>query len=512
LLNASVGMQRVRERLQPTVHSRPATTAGLERLTVAALRLRNRTISLAGHAIALRPQLPRLPEPATRRIRHTATPAVGLGPRSLGARPRMSLRHRPAAAHRIVRREPVATLLVKRLRHAVRSDGVLPVAVAVIVLFASIASGVPANALGGGSNAPVGGPTGSGTEPRIALGGLGGGFAEGDVGANGSNQSDTGNESSAVASDEEVARLLRGLGPEARALQEEPVDEVGLTPLIDGPFLEDGTLLKPIAVDTSVADGSGLVRQYRVRSGDTLVGIAARFDVQMMTVWWANRLSSKNDLRVGQVLRIPTVDGLVVTVKAGDTLRSVARANHVKQLAIYEVNGLTDPNLVVGQTLLIPGARGEAIKVPKATPRTDSRPGQTRTTRPPSRYTGGAFAWPVSGGYISQYFHYGHYALDIAADYGTSIRSGASGTVIFAGWRDNCGGYQVWIAHGSGLYTTYSHMSSVTVGRGQSVSRGQQVGRIGTSGCVTGPHLHFEVWRGYPWQGGSNRVNPLNYY
>jgi murein DD-endopeptidase MepM/ murein hydrolase activator NlpD len=82
--------------------------------------------------------------------------------------------------------------------------------------------------------------------------------------------------------------------------------------------------------------------------------------------------------------------------------------------------------------------------------------------------------------------------------------------VTFAGWKSNGGGYQVWIAHGSGLFSTYSHMSAVTVGAGQSVGRGQQVGRIGQSGWATGPHLHFEVWHGSIWSGGK-RVNPLGY-
>ena len=121
--------------------------------------------------------------------------------------------------------------------------------------------------------------------------------------------------------------------------------------------------------------------------------------------------------------------------------------------------------------------------------------------------------WPVIGGdnYISQYFHYGHYAIDIAADYGAKVVSSAPGKVIFAGWKSNGGGYQVWIAHGSGIYTTYNHMSAITVSRGENVSRGEQVGRVGASGIATGPHLHFEVWSGRVWDGGT-RVNPLKYF
>jgi murein DD-endopeptidase MepM/ murein hydrolase activator NlpD len=118
--------------------------------------------------------------------------------------------------------------------------------------------------------------------------------------------------------------------------------------------------------------------------------------------------------------------------------------------------------------------------------------------------------WPTSNRHISQYFHYGHYGIDIDGSTGDPIFAAASGTVTFAGWKNNGGGYQVWIAHGSGLYTTYNHMSSVSVGRGQHVGRGQRVGRMGATGFATGSHLHFEVWRGRIWDGG-HRVNPLAY-
>jgi len=394
-----------------------------------------------------------------------------------------------------------------RVRGGIRSEGILPIAVAGIVLFASVASGGPGRL----PNAPIGGPTGDGSGPRIAVGGgFGTDLPAFDAAEGFPGDTLTGGTFEGDPSADDVRRVLEGLGPEARALQEEPVGEGGAAPIIDGPFLDDGTLLKPIAVDTSVADGSGLVHRYRVRSGDTLVRIASRFDISMMTIWWANRLSSKDDLKVGQVLRIPTVDGLVVTVREGDSLETIASRNHVQADVIYKVNGLTDRNLVIGQTLLIPGARGKEIKTPSAGSG-GSRPRSSNPVRPPSSYNGGAFSWPVSGGYISQYFHYGHYGIDIAADYGSRVRSAASGTVIFAGWKSNGGGYQVWIAHGSGLYTTYNHMSAVSVGRGQGVGRGDQVGRVGCTGWCTGPHLHFEVWRGPVWDGG-HRVNPLIYY
>jgi murein DD-endopeptidase MepM/ murein hydrolase activator NlpD len=283
-----------------------------------------------------------------------------------------------------------------------------------------------------------------------------------------------------------------------------------------GPFLNDGTLVMPVAVDTTVADGSALLKSYKVKAGDTLTGIAHRFGVSMMSIWWANQITSKDELHIGQVLVIPPVSGVVVTVEAGMTLDSLAKKFGTPSDEILSYNGLTDPNLVIGQKLIIPAAIGKAIPTPKATKApvaasTGGGGGGTAIHTPPQTYSGGVFAWPVPGGYISQYFHYSHQAIDIAAPYGSRILSAAVGTVIFAGWNDNGGGYQVWISHGSNLYTGYYHMSAITVNVGEHVGRGEQIGRVGMSGLATGPHCHFEVWRGYPWQGSSYRVNPLIY-
>jgi murein DD-endopeptidase MepM/ murein hydrolase activator NlpD len=282
-----------------------------------------------------------------------------------------------------------------------------------------------------------------------------------------------------------------------------------------GPYVDDGTLYKPVAVDTTVESGSSLLRHYKVRADDTLTSIASRFGVSMMTLWWANHFTTKDTLKTGETLVIPPVNGLVVTVKDGDTLDALAATYKVDATAILDLNGLTDPNLVIGQVLILPGAQGAPIPTLAPTPKpvSHSSIGGSGTFRPPA-YTGGAWAWPVVGGnnYISQYFHYGHYAIDIAALYGTPIVSALAGTVIFAGWSNNGGGYEVWVSHGGGIYTAHNHMSAVNVTVGQAVGRGQFVGRVGMSGWATGPHDHFEVWIGYPWKSSSTRVNPLYYY
>jgi murein DD-endopeptidase MepM/ murein hydrolase activator NlpD len=400
-------------------------------------------------------------------------------------------------AHRLSRRERLAARLgirpgrvaALRARLAGR-ERLLPIGVAVLVLFGSLSSiATPA------PTGAVGGTTSGGQAPRLAVAGLeNGGEA---VDSNGGEAVDSG-----VAVD-------GGLDPAGLARLDLSADtQADAQPA--GPYLADGTLLKPIAVDTSITDASETIRTYRVRSGDTLTGIARHFGVSMMTLWWANHLKSKDDLKVGQKLLIPPVDGTVHVVKAGETLAKIAAAADVAEADIVSFNGLTSDMVTVGQTLILPGGHGKPIPAPKPKAQPAGGGGGGHYTTPAS-YGGGQFAWPVPGGYISQYFHYGHPALDIAAPYGSRIVAAASGTVIFAGWKGNGGGYQVWIAHGSGLYTTYNHMSAITVGVGQHVGRGGQVGRVGQSGWATGPHCHFEVWRGHPWDGSSYRVNPLAY-
>ena len=125
----------------------------------------------------------------------------------------------------------------------------------------------------------------------------------------------------------------------------------------------------------------------------------------------------------------------------------------------------------------------------------------------------GGFIRPVNGR-ISSPFGYRvhpifkvsklHTGLDMAAGAGTPIAASAGGRVVFAGWR---GGYgrAVIIDHGGGITTLYAHQSSLAVSQGQSVRQGQVVGRVGSTGYSTGPHLHFEV------RLNGSPVDPMRY-
>ena len=465
MLNASVGVQRVLGRLRRTsLDSIPAMTFP----TRARVAPRSHRIRIASHTTSTH-----LYPMARRRRRRWA----------------MSFRMPSMASVRVSLHSfrSLRFIPFRRTFSALGHERVIGVSVAGIVLAASFLSVTP-----GRANGDTGGPNGDGSAPRLSVGGT----ADDDVGS----------------VEEAYARPVDHLTDSLDA----GVQPAGVAPTevsVEGPFLDDGTLLKPIAVNTSVPDGSALMRTYRVKSGDTLATIASHFDVTTMTLWWANDLKAKNRLVVGQELLIPPVSGLVVEVKTSDTLASLAARYKLTEDEILTTNGLKDRHLVVGQVLMLPGARGAGIVTPKVH-RTSPVPrrtgGSSPSVRPPRTYTGGRLLWPTTSHHISQYFHYGHYAIDIDGNTGDPIWAAASGTVIFAGWKNNGGGYQVWISHGSNLYTTYNHMSSVAVGRGQSVGRGQRVGRMGATGNATGSHLHFEVWKGPVWDGGV-RVNPLAY-
>ena len=103
--------------------------------------------------------------------------------------------------------------------------------------------------------------------------------------------------------------------------------------------------------------------------------------------------------------------------------------------------------------------------------------------------------WPCDGVVVSGFgMRWGrmHEGIDIGCAYGTPNRAAASGTVIYAGWLGGYGNLVV-VDHGSGLSTAYAHASSILVGVGQTVSQGQTVSLVGSTGHSTGPHLHFEV-------------------
>lgn len=131
------------------------------------------------------------------------------------------------------------------------------------------------------------------------------------------------------------------------------------------------------------------------------------------------------------------------------------------------------------------------------------------------QYTGGKFLWPVPGfSRISSYYnprnspisgkYEFHTGIDIPASFGKPVVAAADGRIITAGWVRGYGN-TVMIDHGSGYVTLYGHNSSLTVSVGQTVKRGAQIAKIGSTGYSTGNHCHFEV------RLNGVHKNPLNY-
>lgn len=131
----------------------------------------------------------------------------------------------------------------------------------------------------------------------------------------------------------------------------------------------------------------------------------------------------------------------------------------------------------------------------------------TRAASAPVQVSGSGLIWPVGGPVTSGFgMRWGrmHTGIDIGAGYGAPIRAAKGGRVIMAAYN---GGYglTVIVDHGGGLTTLYAHQSRAAVNDGQSVSQGDVVGYIGTSGSSTGAHLHFET------RAGGSAQNPLRY-
>lgn len=264
--------------------------------------------------------------------------------------------------------------------------------------------------------------------------------------------------------------------------------------------------LQPLVAEPGTDNAAEARRRpfiYTIEDGDTVAGIAARFNVSENTVLWANGLSSRDVLKVGDHLTILPITGVLHTVQSGDTVVGIAKKYDAKAEDIVKDNDLEDSSSIsTGRKLLV---RDGAI-APASTPRivpsgTISDPNEA--VPPPVVAEGSGLLRPV-GGYVSQHFgRWGHSGTDIAGNAGQTIHAALAGTVDFSGWQ---GGYGkvVKINHGNGLQTLYAHASTNYVSTGQAVNKGDAISRVGTTGRSSGDHLHFEVMQ------NGNRVNPCS--
>lgn len=233
--------------------------------------------------------------------------------------------------------------------------------------------------------------------------------------------------------------------------------------------------------------------EYTVQEGDTASSIAEKFGVSVETVLWQNDLTSRSKIKPGQTLEVLPVTGVSHKVRKGDTVYSIAKRYDVEaqQIVNFPFNTYTNDEtfeLAIGQIMIVPD--GVTPSVTRRAPRVRQLTPDAGTV-----VASGAFVWPTSGR-ITQRFVWYHKGLDIANKAAPNILAADSGTVVVSGWPDGYGyGNRVVIDHGNGYKTLYGHLSRVSVVPGQTVARGNAIGKMGCSGRCTGTHLHFEVIR-----------------
>ncbi|MDB4978226.1 MAG: peptidase family protein [Candidatus Peribacteria bacterium] len=297
-------------------------------------------------------------------------------------------------------------------------------------------------------------------------------------------------------------------------------------------FVEDGFLMKTSALGqqgTRLAYSEGLL--HTVQTGETMDAIAKRYGISSQTIQWVNGLTGKV-LKPGQELVILPVDGVLHTVRRGQTLGRIAQLYDIPADVIARQNNIKGGFIIAGQELIVPGGKpignpdliagSSAIDPANLTPEQKlqfanklpskdiafkfGKPlvppttGPTGTRSPPAVaavVTSGILQMPCNKCAFTQYYHAGHYAVDIQTRGGGPNFAAEAGTVIRAdyGWNGGYGNV-VEIDHGNGLVTLYGHNKELYVKKGDKVERGQTIGFMGNTGFVygvTGIHVHFEV-------------------
>ncbi len=268
---------------------------------------------------------------------------------------------------------------------------------------------------------------------------------------------------------------------------------------------------------------------YTVKKGDTLKSVADYFEVTVETIVDYNHLKS-NVVSAGDILEIPSTSGILYKIKKGDTLSSIARKYDIDADDVSLYNGLVSNNdLGINDEVFLPGAKGlQKVPPTKKDIKKDSKKGSTKSlasnlnalANPGQKYVrgdtshlntkgsilkysslpklSGYFINPAPGTARTQKMH-GNNGVDLAGKSGSPILAAAEGEVRVAkngGYNFGYGNYII-IVHPNGTETIYGHLLQANVAVGQKVSRGQQIGLLGSSGNSTGPHIHFEIHGAY---------------
>jgi murein DD-endopeptidase MepM/ murein hydrolase activator NlpD len=251
-----------------------------------------------------------------------------------------------------------------------------------------------------------------------------------------------------------------------------------------------------------------LYTSYTVQSGDVIGTIAQRFALEQGTLISVNNITNPKTLQIGQVLKIPNQDGVLVKVerieKKLPTLNEFIK--RISQNRKYQGTPSSESGL---QALAVSIQSANELFMDiheKFGTETKSVfiPGVQISNLELQEINGDIFLWPVRGRitdtYGYRYDPFGgnsrefHNGMDISARTGTPVYATMAGRVTFAGWSDSYG-YYVVISHSGGYRTLYAHMSVLRAKTGDYVEAGGRIGDVGSTGRSTGSHLHFTVYK-----------------
>lgn len=273
-------------------------------------------------------------------------------------------------------------------------------------------------------------------------------------------------------------------------------------PFPNGPILYG---LQDTHTDISQKPRSEII-EYKVENGDTLSTIAKKFDISGDTIKWANNLDDVNQIKPGQKLKILPITGVSHVVKSGDNVESVAKKYQADAQSVvdFPFNDIPDDfKLLEGQILIIRDGQPPETKIPVKRKAQPQYLAQGPASPVFSAGGGAQFVWPTNG-LITQNFAWYHPGVDIANRVAPGVAAGDGGVVAAAGWDGTGYGNKVVVNHGNGYVSLYAHLSNIYVTIGQTITRGQVLGQMGSTGRSTGTHLHLEIhYKGVP-------INPLS--
>lgn len=228
---------------------------------------------------------------------------------------------------------------------------------------------------------------------------------------------------------------------------------------------------------------------YVVQEGDTLSQIAETFDVSMNTIKWENGMA-KDTIHPGKSLDILPVTGIRHTIQKGDTFAYIAKKYDVETEDITVFNHIDATKLIPGNKIMIPNGVKPAV-VAKTRSTSSGSKAAPASSSASNGYYDRPSDLPITSTFGPRWGRY-HYGIDFGGKEGSPTYATAAGTVAKIGCGSGYGKCLI-IQHDNGTQSLYAHSSKILVSAGQKVSQGQKIAEVGSTGNVTGAHLHFEI-------------------